>query len=77
MLQLFESCCSSAFAFVILYVKTIIGVRCALSRGSEERRTNANNCKDSDPELSEGRIGADTHGKNERTENKLIELVAG
>ena len=35
-----------------LYVKAIICVGCALTRGRKERRTNANNGKNSNPELS-------------------------
>ena len=49
-----------------LYVKAIICVGCALSRGRKERRTNTNNGKNSNPELSkkgeiEGGNGQDTY----------------
>ena len=49
-----------------LYVKAIICVGCALTRGRKERRTNANNGKNSNPELSkkseiEGGNGQDTY----------------
>ena len=57
-----------------LYVKAVICVGCALSRGRKERRTNTNNGKNSNPELSkkseiEGGNGQDTCGikKYERT----------
>lgn len=57
-----------------LYVKAVICVGCALSRGRKERRTNTNNGKNSNPKLSkkseiEGGNGQDTCGikKYERT----------
>ena len=70
----FISICHQPTSSFSLYVKAIICVGCALSRGRKERRTNANNGKNSNPELSkktgiEGGNGQDTYviKKYERT----------
>ena len=65
-----------------LYVKAIICVGCALSRGRKERRTNTNNGKNSNPELSkkgeiEGGNGQDTMSSRNMNERHIREIHVG